>query len=107
MSCIFCLTDTPKIIKYNGICNCHPNIHSECLDVWDKTNPYTCPICLIKKEQYIIIYNGNQRDNPGLIFVCCCCCLSILVSPIIFMIILISYHSFLLKPNDFHNRTRI
>jgi hypothetical protein len=104
MSCIFCLTDIPDIINYNGLCKCHPTIHSECLDEWNKTNPQTCPICLVKNESLIIIYN-YRRDNFGIVFIFCICCITILCSPFIFIIILLSLHFELKQNRPYYNRT--
>ena len=47
-SCIFCLDDNPPTYIYNGICNCRPSIHADCINEWYNINPNTCPICLIK-----------------------------------------------------------
>ena len=53
--CIICLDDNPPVNIYKGKCNCHPTIHNDCMNEWYSVNPNTCPICLIKPRNIIII----------------------------------------------------
>ena len=43
--CIICLEGSPKVIKYEGPCDCKPFIHDTCRNQWFLINPNTCPIC--------------------------------------------------------------
>jgi hypothetical protein len=84
--CIFCLSDSPAPIDYEGLCECRPKIHKSCLKTWSNAKPDTCPICLknnIKKDD-IVIY---QRRNYACAFFSCICCLSACCSPIILLIV--------------------
>lgn len=56
-TCVLCLCDDPPTNIYNGICNCHPPIHNECINEWYNINPNTCPICLIR---FYRINRNNQ-----------------------------------------------
>jgi hypothetical protein len=74
--CIFCLCDNPPTYTYNGICNCHPSIHTECLNKWYDINPNTCPICLIK---YNVRISSNRIKKC--MFNCMCFLLCMFVCP--------------------------
>jgi len=88
LTCIFCLQDDNKIITYQGSCNCHPFIHEECINEWNKINVNICPICLYKKEQDIIIH--SSRIKLILILLCLFCCITIICGPFIAVGILYS-----------------
>lgn len=87
-TCIFCLQDDNKIITYQGSCNCHPFIHEECINEWNKRNLNKCPICLNKKEQDIII--PTSRIKLILMLLCFFCCISTICGPFIILGILFS-----------------
>jgi len=85
--CIFCINDEPAPTLYQGICNCHPPIHSDCINDWYKNRPGTCPICLKREhneerltqertEHLIII--ANSRFLRRFLIVCfMLCCFAI------------------------------
>jgi hypothetical protein len=103
-SCIFCLLDNPEIITYKSICDCHPSIHNECLNLWFEKNPNKCPICLINNQPInIIIVNNNYRVKNVCLFVCFFCCLSMLSSPFLLIGLIVTLTS---RPNIYHNTTR-
>jgi len=107
-SCIFCLSDDPKTILYKGICNCHPSIHSECINLWFEKNPTKCPICLISTQpiNIIIINNHNYRAQYICLFVCTVFCMSIICSPFLLIALIINLSH---RPGNsyYHNVTRI
>lgn len=88
LTCIICLQNDHKIISYQGSCNCHPFIHEECINEWNKINSNKCPICLNKKEQDIIIH--TSRRKLILMLLCLFCCISTISGPIILLGILYS-----------------
>lgn len=93
-SCIFCLHDESPLIIYNGLCNCHPYIHKECIDDWYKLNPGKCPICLISNQSTnIIIINNNYRQKNIILLACCVCCISMCCSPFVMIALIFSLTS--------------
>lgn len=73
-TCIICLLDTPTLITYSGNCNCHPQIHEQCLGQWFIENSNTCPICRHKSESRMVIVNEYHQQRPTRIYMCCCLC---------------------------------
>ena len=89
--CIFCLLDKPEPILYNGLCDCHPPLHTECLNNWHKTQPNSCPICLKQYQNinYIIVGQSKNITNKCL-FITLLCCISLVCSPFLLIAILIN-----------------
>ena len=86
--CILCLCDEPPTNIYKGICNCHPPIHTECINEWYNVNPNTCPICLIK-------FHRINRTNQIQIFafICFLYCMFLFWGPILLIWVVIGiYH---------------
>jgi len=68
--CIICLHDIPTTITYSGLCECHPQIHEQCLASWFGKNPGECPIC--RKTYSIIIQPDYTPQRPIGVYICCC-----------------------------------
>lgn len=74
-TCIICLLDTPIMITYSGNCECHPQIHEQCLEQWFTENSNACPICRkLYNEHATTILPVYRRQRPTDAYVCCCLC---------------------------------
>ena len=73
--CMFCLSDTPPTIKYDGPCDCKPHVHKRCLTTWFKKTPNECPLCRkdydplseVEEEPLPIVIPELQQRNYNII----------------------------------------
>jgi hypothetical protein len=82
--CIICLLDKPKTKKHDAPCECKPQLHQKCLNIWYLHNPNECPICRINYED-IGVHIHNEINNRGAKR----CALGFLFGLIIFIIFIV------------------
>jgi len=95
-ACIFCISDVPPTTTYKGACNCHPTIHTECINVWHTENPNKCPICLtgpLQKYDIIIRSPEDSYSKRFMYTAAVLCCTSICCSPFIMIGLIFSIMS--------------
>jgi hypothetical protein len=86
-SCIICLDNNPETITYKGVCECHPRIHTECINTWYQTNPETCPICLNKYQ--ISIRNFRNWKRYLCLYLSILGCICVFCGPFLLISILV------------------
>lgn len=92
--CIFCLSDDPQPIIYNNQCDCHPLLHINCMDEWNKIRPNTCPICLKQSNLIKILPVTNICTSQKICkAICVLCCCTLCFSPLIIAITLATLFS--------------
>jgi hypothetical protein len=105
--CIFCLNNDQEITIYSGNCNCHPPVHTSCIDTWYKKKPKCCPICLKNSAlplNYIIIGESNRVIKAFAAF-CFTCLFGVCFSPFILVGMIVVLYNPSRRYNAYNNST--